>query len=177
VVSLLPVAVVVLIASACGAVAAWALWQLALFVRGANAREKRERSLRLMALFAPGLAAATDDPRALLAWQPLAVTARKLFPEECETLDRACGTTFPFDADHIQAAHAKWTAEWLAWEHRHDIEYKLKAAEIDAAPQTADGSALRRARLDAVEREKLERYQRRYEEYVRIAKAFQSLMK
>jgi hypothetical protein len=32
-----------------------------------------------------------------------------------------------------------------------------------------------RARLDAVEREKLETYQRRYEEYVRVAKALQAL--
>jgi hypothetical protein len=32
-----------------------------------------------------------------------------------------------------------------------------------------------RAKLDAVEREKLDSYQRRYEEYVRIAKALQAL--
>jgi hypothetical protein len=36
---------------------------------------------------------------------------------------------------------------------------------------------LARARLDAVEREKLELYQRRYEEYVRVSKALQSLSK
>jgi hypothetical protein len=34
-----------------------------------------------------------------------------------------------------------------------------------------------RARLDAVEQEKLEIYQRRYAEYVRVAKALQALVK
>ena len=34
-----------------------------------------------------------------------------------------------------------------------------------------------RARLDAIEQEKLELYQRRYAEYVRVAKALQALVK
>jgi hypothetical protein len=37
-------------------------------------------------------------------------------------------------------------------------------------------SPLGRARLDAVEREKLERYQRRYEEYTRTSKGLQALI-
>jgi hypothetical protein len=32
-----------------------------------------------------------------------------------------------------------------------------------------------RAKVDAIEREKLDAYQRRYEEYVRVAKALQAL--
>jgi hypothetical protein len=174
VVPLLPV--VLLVLAACGMVAALALWQLAAAVRGTYDREIRDRSLRLMALLAPGVAAANEDPRALLAWQPLATTARKLFPEECAALDRAAGATFPFNSEQIQAAHARWSAEWLAWEQRHDTEYKLKAAEIETSMRTPEGSSLGRARLDAVEGEKLERYQRRYEEYVRVAKALQALM-
>ena len=129
-----------------------------------------------MTLFAPGIAAAAGDPCALLSWQPLARTARTLFPDECAALDRASGSKFPFSADQIQAAHSRWTADWLAWEQTHDIEYKLKAAEIEAALQGPEGLTLGRARLDAVEREKLERYQRRYEEYVRVGKALQALM-
>ena len=171
---LLTAAVILLAAS--GTAATWALWQLVSAVRVARDREGRERSLRLMALFAPGVAAAVEDPRALLSWQPLAVTARKLFPEECAALDRACGTTFPFTAEQIQAAHSRWTAEWLAWEQQHATEYKLKAAEVEAATQVSEGWPLDRARLEAVEREKLERYQRRYEEYVRVAKALQALV-
>jgi len=129
-----------------------------------------------MALFAPAIAAAGENPRAILAWQPLAVMARKLFPEECAALDRAAGATFPFSADQIQSAHTRWTTDWLAWEQRHDSECKLKVAEIEAALAAPDSAALRRARLDAAEREKLERYQSRYAEYVRVAKALQALM-
>jgi hypothetical protein len=41
----------------------------------------------------------------------------------------------------------------------------------------ADGAAgIGRARLDAIEREKLDLYQRRYAEYVRTAKALQTLI-
>ena len=167
-------ATVVLVAAP--ADAAWALWQLVSAVRVIQEREARERSLQLMALFAPGVSAAVQDPRALLAWQPLAATARKLFPEDCAALDRAWGTTFPFSAEQIQAAHSRWTAEWLVWEQAHDSEYKLKVAEIEATLQGPGASPVGRARLDAVEREKLERYQRRYEEYVRLGKAFQALL-
>ena len=37
------------------------------------------------------------------------------------------------------------------------------------------GSQVMRARVDAVEREKLDLYQRRYTEYVHVAKALQAL--
>ena len=40
------------------------------------------------------------------------------------------------------------------------------AAEAQASP----------ARLDAIEREKLETYQRRYEEYIRVARALQAFI-
>jgi hypothetical protein len=48
----------------------------------------------------------------------------------------------------------------------------MKAA---AAAQDAESPA-RRARIEAIEREKLDLYQRRYEEYVRVAKALQMLI-
>ena len=67
-------------------------------------------------------------------------------------------------------AHARWTSAWLAWELAHDEEYKLKAGAAEAA-----GGADVRAAVAAIEREKLERYQRRYEEYVRIGKALAAL--
>jgi hypothetical protein len=139
-------------------------------------QEARARALDVMALFAPGVAAAAADPQALLGWQPLAVTARKLFPEAFGTLDHASGTMFPFSAEQIQAAHSRWTAEWLAWERNHDAEFKLKAAVAEAEIAEAGGAALARARLEAVEREKLELYQRHYERYIRIAKALHALL-
>ena len=134
-----------------------------------------ERGATLLTLFAPALAATQQDPRAFLVWQPLAKAARQLFPEEFATLDRAIGGTFPFTKERIEAAHSQWTADWLAWEYAHDAEYKLKVAVAEHELAAHGGTAVARARLDAVEREKLELYQRRYAEYVRIAKALQAL--
>jgi hypothetical protein len=134
------------------------------------------RRLQLLRLFASGVAAAADDPRALLTWQPFASTARSLFPDDFAELDRAAGTTFPFSRDQIEAAHARWSTDWLAWEQAHDAEYKLKAAAAEEELRGSPGSSVLRARVDSVEREKLERYQRRYEEYTRVSKALRNLM-
>lgn len=136
--------------------------------------ERRRQALAILDLFAPAIAAVQADPRALLVWHPLASSARALFADAFADLDRVSGNTFPFTEASVQAAHARWTTDWLAWERSHDATYKRKAIETqhelaDAAP------AVLRGRLEAVEQEKLELYQRRYEEYVRVAKALQSL--
>ena len=135
----------------------------------------QSRTLQVLTTFAPAAGAGSTDPRAILAWEPLARTARALWPEEFARIDRAAGAAFPFGADRIQAAHAQWTADWLGWERTHDAEYKLKAAAVEDELARSGGSALVRARLDAVESEKLDLYQRRYAEYVRVAKALQAL--
>ena len=134
------------------------------------------RRLQLLKLFAPGIAAAADDPRALLTWQPLASTARAMFPDDFAELDRAAGATFPFSRDQIEAAHARWSTDWLAWELTHDAECKLKAAAAEEELRASPGSSVLRARVESVEHEKLERYQRRYEEYTRVSKALKNLM-
>jgi hypothetical protein len=134
------------------------------------------RRLQLLRLFAPGVTAAAEDPRALLTWQPFASTARNLFPDDFADLDRAAGATFPFSREQIEAAHARWSTDWLAWERMHDGEYKLKAAAADEELRASPGSSVLRARVESVEREKLERYQRRYEEYTRVSKALRNLI-
>jgi hypothetical protein len=134
------------------------------------------RTLDLLAMFAPAVSAAAADPRAILAWQPLVEAARRLFPEEFARLDGAAGGSFPFSRERLQAAHAHWTADWLAWERAHDSEYKLKAAIAQHEIAGGTVSPLLRAKVEAVEQEKLELYQRRYEEYVRVAKALQALI-
>jgi hypothetical protein len=154
----------------------WSARAIARAVAPAHDAAGRGRTLELLSIFAPAVSAADADPRALLVWEPIARTARKLFPDELAALDRAAGTAFPFTAERIQAAHARWTADWLAWERTHDAEYKMKAAEVEQELLASGGSAVMRGRLDAVEREKLERYQRRYEEYIRVAKALQALL-
>ena len=154
----------------------WVGLQVGSELRAARADAARERLLQLMTLLAPALGAAAADPRALLVWQPLAASARKMFPAEFAAIDAAVGAAFPFSRDELQAAHDRWTTEWLTWERTHDAESKLKAAAAETELTVSGGAPLMRARLEAVEREKLELYQRRYEEYVRAAKALQALM-
>jgi hypothetical protein len=161
-------------------IVAAAIWvaaqRIAIELRAAREEAARGRTLAILQALTPGIAAAQSDPRALLVWQPLARTLRETFPNECATLDRAAGGSFPFATDQIQAAHARWTTDWLAWERQHDAEYKRRTTELEEQVQTAGGSAASRARLDAVEREKLDLYQRRYQEYVQVAKALQALI-
>lgn len=136
---------------------------------------RRARQLSIATLFAPAMAQVQDEPKVLLTWQPLAKTLRQRFPEEFAALDAAAGSTFPFSGDVIAAAHARWTADWLAWERTHDAAYKLKAMEAQQALHAGADQTVARAKLDAIEREKLDAYQRRYEDYVRVAKALQQL--
>ena len=148
-----------------------AAYLVAAELRAAREQASRGRALTILQAFAPGIEAARADPRALLVWQPLAQAVRKLFPDECASLDAASGSSFPFSADVMSSAHARWTADWLAWERTHDATYKMKTAAAEQDLESPAG----RARLDALEREKLDLYQRRYEEYVRVAKALQKL--
>src|SRR5262249_15319739 len=108
---------------------AWAARQLAAEIRAAREARSLDRTAALLRLCAPGIAAARDDRRAYLVCQPIAKAARQLFPAEAAALDRAAGATFPFAQADIQAAHAQWTTDWLAWERAHDAEYKLIAAQ------------------------------------------------
>jgi hypothetical protein len=154
----------------------WSALQIAGAVRAGRPGAGRDHLTELLAMFAPALVATEQDPRAFLVWQPIAKAARQLFPEEFASLDRAMGATFPFPRERIEAAHARWTADWLAWELAHDTDFKLKVAEAELALAAHGGSGVARARLDAIEREKLDLYQRRYADYVRTAKALQALI-
>ena len=101
-------------------------------------------------------------------------TARALFPDEFAAIERAAGAAFPFSSEMVRQAHARWTTDWLAWERSHDVEFKRRAAS--AQPEAgAPVTAAIRAALDAIENEKLELYQRRYAEYVTVAKSLQAL--
>lgn len=139
---------------------------------------RRDRALQqLMGIFMPAVPAALDDPRRLLLWYPMAATARILFPGAFHALDAAAGGRFPFTRDQVAAAHATWTATWLAWEQSHDAARKLQAAVMEQDVSRASGpdAAIGKARLAAFERTALEEYQRRYEEYVTIGKALLAL--
>src|SRR5512138_1125217 len=107
------------------AAVAWGAFQIATEIVAAREEDRRTRTLSIAALFAPALGAVQGDPKALLVWQPLATAIRKLFPDECARLDASAGGPFPFSADVIESAHARWTTEWLAWEQTHDATYKM----------------------------------------------------
>jgi hypothetical protein len=153
----------------------WTAQQIVGELQAARTEASHARTLALVELFAPGLAAAQDDPRTLLVWYPLAKVVRQLFPEECSALDRLSGGPFPFTPDQVESAHARWTADWLAWERTHDADYKMKASAVEHELAASGGSPVIRAKLDAVEREKLDLYQQHYSNYVRIAKALHAL--
>ena len=143
-----------------------------------RARRRDAQILGLIATFGPVAERARSDPRVLLAWYPTAEAARRTFPEAFETIDHESGTSrFPFGAAQLEAAHARWTADWLEWERNHDAEYRQKSEAIEAElSRSADGgSKAVRGRLETLEREKLERYQRRYEEYVWTSRALGDL--
>ena len=65
----------------------------------------------------------------------------------------------------------------MSWERQHDLDYKQRAstaeAELTRAGET--DAATVRARLAAIDQEKLQTYQERYEEYVRVGKAIAAL--
>jgi hypothetical protein len=152
------------------AVATVALWRL---VSAAKARRREATLQHLVALFGPASAAVQLDSKQLLVWFPLARTSRKLFPAAFAELDQASGGTFPFTKEQVQAAHARCSSDWLAWERAHDAEFSLKSALVEDEIARAGGqpSPLQRTRLAAVEQQKLESYQHRYEEYIKTAKA------
>jgi hypothetical protein len=102
-------------------------------------------------------------------------TARAIDPEVFARLDAASRGSFPFTLECLRAAHAQWTADWLAWERNHDAEFKRRTIELEHDPNVAAQPAVLRARLDANEQEKLYMYQKRYGEYVTVAKALQTL--
>jgi hypothetical protein len=161
------------------AVAAAIVWAAIVVQRQlAAARDEasRGRAIQILSAFAPAVAEAERDPKAFLTWQPLAAGARRTWPREFAALDAIVGGTFPFAPDRIRDAHAHWTAEWLAWERTHDAEYKMRIAAAERDLAVSGGAPFERARLDALEREKLDRYQRRYEDYIRVAKKLQALV-
>lgn len=137
-------------------------------------RRRREQALlQLLAGLGPAVAAARADPEALVAWSEVARAARGAFPEASAGLDAAAGGRFPFSRELVEAAHARWTADWLAWERQHDVDFKQRVAAAEQALEAAgsDAAEALQLRLAAVNQEKLQTYQERYEHYVHVGKA------
>jgi hypothetical protein len=142
-----------------------------------RARQRDARILELLATFGPASERARADPRVLLAWYPVASAARRAFPDAFAALEPAGEPRFPFSAADLEAAHARWSTQWLDWEKRQDADHRAgrEALETELRQATDVTAPPLRARLDALERDKLEQYQRRYEEYVRVSRALAKL--
>ena len=69
-----------------------------------------------------------------------------------------------FTADQVQVAHARWTASGGLGNVR-TTPILVKTAQEDGSRAGTPPAPLLSTRLAAVEREKLERYQQRYEEH------------
>ena len=160
---------IVLVVLISGVAVAYAAWRIGDLIE----RQNREAAiLQLLATFAPSVAAVQRDPTQVLAWYPAAQASRKLFPEAFTELDRAAGGAFPFTKEQLLSAHARCSSDWLAWERANEAEYALKTAEVqDAIERAGHASPLLRTRLAALEQQKLQDYQQRYEEYIKTAKA------
>jgi hypothetical protein len=157
-----------------GAAIALLLWRI-----GELLQHQRQSALiqQIIATFGPASVAVQRDPKQLLVWYPIARASRKLFPDAFKALDDASGGAFPFTKEQIQAAHARCSSDWLAWERAHDAEFAVKTAQVqDEIDRAAQPSPLLRTRLAAIEQQKLEQYQQRYEEYIRTAKALAALL-
>ena len=129
----------------------------------------------LLTRFGPVIASA--EPQNVCRWQEVVETARRLYPETFAQIEVKTGDRFPFSAKLLENAHARWTADWLAWERQHDVDFKLRASTLEAdlerlgeVPSSTAG-----ARLAAIEEERLRTYQQRYEEYVRVANQLRAL--
>ena len=156
----------------CGAGVAFGLWRIA----EALDRQRHDAVLhQLVATFAPAISAVQQNPKNLLVWYPIARASRTLFPEAFTALDRASGGAFPFNNDLVQSAHARCSSDWLAWENANEAEFALKIAQVqDDIDRAGQPSPLLRTRLAAIEQQKLQAYQQRYEEYIKTAKAIAS---
>jgi hypothetical protein len=144
-------------------------------IHGALRERRRDAQvLGLLASFGPIMERAHTEPRALLTWHPIAVAARQSFPEAFASLDGDGAHRFPFGSALLETAHATWTADWLTWEGEHDAEFRRRAATLEAKSGDTDPGDIR-AGHDLLEREKLERYQRQYETYVKVSKALAAL--
>ena len=139
-------------------------------------RQHREQLAALL-LTSVGPAVARADGRELLGWRSVATALREVLPDAVRTIEQGTGRPFPFPREVVDDAHARWTADWLAWERAHDIRFRQRASALEAELRGSGevDTASGQARLAALDDEKLQDYQRRYEEYVRVGKALAAL--
>ena len=139
-------------------------------------RQHREQVMAVL-LASLGPAVARADGRELLGWRRVAGTLRELLPEAVRTIEQRTGQPFPFPRELVEDVHARWTADWLAWERAHDIRFRQRTSALEAELRECGeaDTAAGRARLATLDDEKLQDYQRRYEEYVRVGKELAAL--
>ena len=159
-------------------VALFTLIALVIRLRFDQQRQHEDQlTAQLITAIPPNLA--TSDPRVILGWAHSFKIIRHLFPKEIQRVEDISGQSFPVSNAIVEQVHARWTAEWLAWELKHDADYREKAAllQSDVTVTDQETASKLRARSSRLEDEKLQSYQQRYEEYVSVGKALTDLQK
>jgi hypothetical protein len=148
-----------------------------LLIRESRLQRQEQVLIQLLKMFAPAIVRARENPCEMVAWSDAARGARTSFPDAFRKLEAVNGARYPFSHEMVEEAHAQWTTQWLAWEQKHDLEYKQKAGVVEQEVDRADAAqaALTRTRLEAIQDEKLQKYQQRYEHYVKVSKALAAL--
>ena len=144
--------------------------------RREHGRQHREQLIAVL-LASVGPVIARADGRELLGWKRVARSIRELLPDTVRTIEHRTGQSFPFPREVVEDAHARWTADWLAWEREHDIRLRQRTSALEAELRASGEfvTAAGQARLAVLDDEKLQQYQRRYEEYVRVGKELAAL--
>lgn len=156
------------------------LFALVVLIKSIRKHQRQEILMQLFRMFSVPITQAQADPKVLARWSELSVQMRGLFPDIFRKVEASSGVPFPFSFELIESAHAKWTSDWLAWERKHDLEYKERIRAVESelnkvSESISDETSALRSRLNAIELEKLGRYQERYEEYVRVGKTIAEL--
>lgn len=161
---------VLVLAAVCG-------WVGLLGIQILRARRRDAQILQLLDIFGPVVDRVRSDPHVLLTWYPVASAARQMFPDAFAAISQAGVEPFPFGETALETAHARWTTDWLEWEHRNDGNSRRNRETIGLEIERSQGAAAQAARdrLDALERDSLEQYQRKYEEYVKVSRALGAL--
>ena len=140
-------------------------------------RRQHQEHLAALLLASVGPATARADGRELLGWRRVAAMLREVLPEAVRTIEQGTGQPFPFPREVTEDAHARRTADWLAWERAHDIRFRQRTSDLETELRGSGemDTAAGKARLAALDDEKLQDYQRRYEEYVRVGRELAAL--
>ena len=159
-----------------------ALVLVAVLVVAERARRERLRQHReqvaALLLTSVGPAVARADGRELLGWRSVATALREVLPDAVRDHRAGHGSSpFRFRGRSSTTPTPAGRPTGSRGNGRHDIRFRQRASALEAELRGSGrvDTASGQARLAALDDEKLQDYQCRYEEYVRVGKALAAL--